>query len=252
MVALALGADQAAARQAVPPLDSLGPPFVLSGTVVDAVNEHPVIAATVKFPDLGRMALTGVDGRFSLDDFPPGDWEIVVQQLGYETSAAHHFLSEGARLLVRLTPDPIALEGLRVRSRAERLLERRRRFFPYRVVTFGAADFRAAVNPSPVGVLRRNGRVPVFTCSAPGKDGIPDDYACTTTRGGPTPIAVYLDELRLPGGLAPLEGLDLRSIHSMDLLAYPRSAPELRIYTVGFVGWLNRGGGSLAPLMWLK
>lgn len=253
MVALAfLGADHAAARQAVPPPDSLGSPFVLSGTVVDAVNERPVIAAAVKFPDLARMALTGVDGRFSLDDFPPGTWEIVVQQLGYETSAGSQFLSEGARLFVRLSPDPIALEGLRVRSRAERLLARRRRFFPYRVVNFGAADFRAAVNPSPAAVLRRNGRVPVFTCSRPGKDGVPEDYACTTTRNGPTPIAVYLDELRLPGGLASLEVLDHRDIHSMDLLAYPKGAPELRIYTVGFVGWLNRGGASLTPLSWLK
>lgn len=252
MVALAFAADQAAARQAVSPPDSLGPPFVLSGQVVDAVNERPVIAAAVKFPDLARMAFTDVDGRFSLDDFPPGKWEIVVQQLGYRTSAGVEVLSEGAGLFIRLSPDPIALEGLRVRSRAERLLARRRQFFPYRVVNFAAADFRAAVNPSPFAVLRRNGRVPVFTCSRTARDGILDNYACTTTRDGPTPIAVYLDEAPLPGSLAFLEGLDHRDIHSMDLLAYPRGAPELRIYSVGFVRWLNRGRASLTPLTWLK
>lgn len=252
MAALALGTAPAAAQQSVASPDSAGPPFILSGEVVDAVNERPVIAAAVKFPELARMALTGVDGRFSLDDFPSGTWEVEVRQLGYHASVSRVALSEGAGLFVRLSPDPIALEGLRVHSRAERLLARRRRFFPYRVVNFGAADFRDAVNPSPAAVLRRNGRVPVFTCTSTGRDGVPDDYVCTTSRDGPTPISVYLDELPLPGGLAFLEGLDHRDIHSMDLLAYPRGGPELRIYSVGFVRWLNRGRASLTPLKWLK
>ena len=94
-----------------PPADSSGPAFTLTGRILDALSGDPVIAAVIKVPELKRYAQSNLQGRFHFADFPPGTWNIVVEQLGYRTSQGSVTVSDGNGLDVRLAPDPVALEG---------------------------------------------------------------------------------------------------------------------------------------------
>lgn len=236
----------AAGQERPPELpDSLGQTFVLEGRVLDAVNERPVIAAVVKVPDLKRYTFTDVDGRFSFSDFPAGTREIVVEQLGYHTTEGPVTVSQGNGLFIRLEPDPIAIEGLRVRPRSERLLTNRRRSIPYRVETLGAETFARAVNPDPTVVLKYHSGAPIVPC--PGDTSL--IFGCVLRKGQPGGISVYLDEGPLAGGMEVLSTFPLEDIHSMDLILLPAGG-MLRVYTQWFIERLDETRVSLAPLVW--
>lgn len=59
----------------------------LRGTVKDGVNNQPLISATVKLEQNGRMVdglNTNYDGEFSFQTITPGDYELVVSYVGYD------------------------------------------------------------------------------------------------------------------------------------------------------------------------
>lgn len=228
-----------------PDPDSPAPTFLLTGQIVDAFNEHPVIAAVVKVPDLKRYTFTDVEGRFSFPDFPTGTWEVVVEQLGYHTTGGPVTVSEGNGLFIRLTPDPIAMEGFRVRARSERLLTNRRRSIPYRVETLGAETFARAINPDPTAILKYHSGAPIVPC--PGDTSL--IFGCVLRKARAGRISVYLDEGALAGGMEALSLFPLEDIHSMDLILLP-SGGMLRVYTKWFVDKLDKTQVSLAPLVW--
>jgi len=223
--------------------------FRLAGQVVDAETGRPLVASVVKFPELARYAFAGVDGRFAFDDFPAGTWEVIVEQLGYHTSESQVALSGGAGLHVRLRPDPIALEGLTVRSRSRRLLSERRRRTPFRIVTIGSRDFAEAVDPNPAAVLKRLGRAPVGECSYRSAGAALSHDLCVLRGGRRSGISVFLDESPMHGGTAALSAMHHETIHSMDFVLRPKSA-ELRVYTKWFVERLDETGLGLAPIIW--
>ncbi len=235
------GAGEGVGQERAPPsADSLPPTFTLTGRVVDGLTEGPVIAAVIKFPQLSRYAFSNVNGDFSFTDFPQGTWDVAVEQLGYHPTDASVTVSQGNGLHIRLAPDPVALEGFRVRTRAERLLVRRRHRVPFRVVTLDAEEFARAVNPDPLAVLRRNARAPIVACG---------HEQCVLRRGKIAPIAIYLDEGPLLGGMQELQLLNHQEIHSMDWILRPTSG-ELRVYTRWFIERLNNSRMSLAPFVW--
>ena len=232
----------------------LGPPrlsaqepatFTLTGRIVDAVNETPVIAAVIKVPDLRRFVFTDVSGRFAFTDFPEGTWDIVVEQLGYHTLDGSVTVAEGNGLFLRLNPDPIELEGLRVRTRSEQLLERRRQRTPFRVVRIPTETIANAINPDPTAIFRFNAAAPITGCS-----GEADEWmtpGCVVVKGEPTPISIFLDEGPLLGGMVEFAALSHLEIHSMEWI--PRMA-MLRVYTRGFIERLDNTRISLVPLVW--
>lgn len=246
--ALACGAVAAEAQERA---DTAGAQaeFTLDGEVVDAENGRPLVAAVVKFPELARYAFAGVDGRFTFSRFPAGHWEIVVEQDGYHASESTVEVSEGNGLHIRLRPDPIALEGLTVRSRSQRLLASRRRRTPYRIVTLTARDFAEAVDPNPLVVLKHRARAPIVGCSyaAAGGAFVPD--LCVLRRGRRGGISVFLDESPLFGGTEALGAMHHENIHSMDFILRPTSG-ELRVYTKWFVRRLDETRVSLSPILW--
>lgn len=223
--------------------------FTLAGQVVDAVTGRPLIASVVKFPQLARYAFADVDGRFAFEDFPEGSWEVIVEQLGYHTSESTVALSGGAGLHVSLRPDPIALEGLTVRSRSTRLLSDRRRRTPLRIVTIGSQDFAEAVDPNPSAVLRQLARAPVVACSYKVPGGSVSYDLCVLRGGRRANIAVFLDESPMHGGTEALSAMHHETIHSMDFVLRRNSA-ELRVYTQWFVRRLDETKLGLAPFIW--
>lgn len=231
---------------AAPPLSAQeATTFTLSGQIVDAVNETPVLAAVVKVPELRRFVFTDTGGRFAFTDFPEGTWDIVVEQLGYHTLDGSVTVAEGNGLFLRLNPDPIELEGLRVRTRSEQLLERRRRRTPFRVVRIPTETIANAINPDPTAIFRFNAAAPITGCS-----GEADEWmtpGCVMVKGKRKPISIFLDEGPLLGGMVEFAALSHLEIHSMEWI--PRMA-MLRVYTRHFIERLDNTRISLVPLVY--
>ena len=219
--------------------------FTLTGQIVDAVNETPVIAAVVKVPDLRRFVFTDVNGRFAFTDFPEGTWDILVEQFGYHTLEGSVTVTDGNGLFLRLNPDPIELEGLRVRTRSEQLLERRRRRVPYRVVRIPTETIANAINPDPTAIFRFNAAAPITGCSSEADEWMTP--GCVVVKGTPTPISIFLDEGPLLGGMVEFAALSHLDIHSMEWI--PKMA-MLRVYTRRFIERLDNTRISLVPLVW--
>lgn len=234
--------DRGTAQDTVPPL----PTFTLTGQIVDALNDAPVVSAVIKAPELRRYAFSNTNGRFRFADFPEGTWNIVVEMLGYHSLDGSITVAEGNGLLLRLNPDPIALEGLRVRNRAEGLLDRRRRRYPFRVTTISAQTLADAVIGDPAAIFRRNANAPVVGCAD--RLGQWITGGCYWGRRARRHrIQVFLDEGLLPGGMWELSMFPKEDIHSMDWL---KDTGELHVYTTWFIERLNRSRTRLAPFKW--
>ena len=224
------------------------PTFTLTGRILDALNEAPVVSAVIKVPELRRYSFSDVNGRFSFPDFPEGTWDIVVEMLGYHTLDGSVAVAEGNGLLLRLNPDPVALEGLAVRTRSERLLSQRRLRIPYRVTTISTETFANSINPDPTAIFRRNSRSYILPCPESAADAHEQmTPSCFWRRGGPAKITVFLDEGRLESGMVELAMLPKEDIHSMDWVPAMR---ELRIYTKYFIERLDNTRIRLSPLVY--
>jgi len=225
--------------------------FTLAGEIVDAVNGAPVVAAVIKVPELRRFVFTNVSGRFAFTDFPEGTWDIQVEQLGYHTLEGSVTVADGNGLFLRLNPDPIELEGLRVVTRGERLLHERRRRYPFRVTTISASTITAAADRDLAAIFRRHANAPLAMCPAEVDPWLAMG-GCMYKRGDLKRINVYLDEAPLMGGMVELSQLDYREIHAMDWLPgiWRADNPELRVYTKRFIERLSTSNIHLAPFSW--
>lgn len=237
-VSEALAATRVASAQEVPT-------FTLTGKVVDRMTNAPVVAAVIKVPELERFVFTDGDGDFRFADFPQGTWEVVVEQFGYHTLDDSVTVSEGNGLFIPLAPNPIELDELRVRTRSEQLLTRRRQRIPYRVVTIRTEAFTNAINTDPTFIFRRAANMAFVGC--PGVVGEWIAQGCLARKGGVVNIRVYLDEGRMFGGMTELRSMDHESIHSMDWIP---SAAMLRVYTKRFIDRLDKSRIALEPLVW--
>lgn len=246
MAAADAGRREAAAQEPPPPTDTAT--FTLTGEILDGLIDAPVIAAVVKVPALRRFAFTDVNGRFFFTDFPEGTWEIIVEHLGYNTVEGTVALTEGNGLFLRMTPDPVALEGLEVMTRSDRLLAERRQRFPYRITRISPTMLSDAINADPTAIFRRNAMSYISAC--PGRPGRAADWMtpdCVMKRGGPARIRIYLDEFPMAGGMVHLSAMPKEMIHSMDWI---QETAQLRVYTRKFIQRLDEGAYSLEPLVW--
>ncbi len=240
------GPRPASAQEPPAPVDTVA--FTLTGEILDGLIDAPVIAAVIKVPELRRFTFTDVNGRFRFLDFPEGTWEIIVEHLGYNTVEGTVTLTEGNGLFLRMTPNPVALEGLEVMTRSDRLLAERRQRFPFRVTRISPRMLTEAVNADPTAIFRRNSLSYIAACPAPpsrATDWMTPD--CVMKAGGPSRIRIYLDEFPMAGGMIHLSALSKETIHSMDWI--PETA-QLRVYTKAFIQRLDEGAYSLEPLIW--
>ena len=238
VAAWVLSPGTSVAQDTVPP----PPTFILTGEVVDALNGRPVVSAVIKVPELLRYVFSDVNGRFRFADFPEGTSEIVVEMLGYHTIDGTVTVSEGNGLVLQMRPDPVALEGLEVRTRADGLLYQRRRRYPYRVNTVSPQAIATAINPDPVAIFRRN--VHDITVGCDDRYGDWMYGGCYFKRDGKARIRVFLDETALLGGMNELSAVPAAQIHSMD---WVREIGELHVYSHWFIGRLNETRIGLAP-----
>jgi hypothetical protein len=180
-------------------------PGAVAGRVVDGSSGDPVRGASVSRRNR-VLAFTDSAGAFAIPAGRTGD-TLVVYRIGYDTLRAESPLP-GSPMELRLRPDTIVLEGLRV--------------VPGPVTRSpGFRDDMLAEY-----VLRRpNGNLLAFvenllgyrrvTCPAPSEVSAAPQY-CSMIRGAAEPITLYLDGVRLPGGLDLLSDFPLELVYRID------------------------------------
>lgn len=113
-VALAFLAAQSSAQQ--PPANTV----ILLGTVTDASTGAGVSGALVSVADRGPRAIADAQGRFRLVDVPIGSQELVVERFGYVSLEVNVVVTATPQPLeLRMTPDPLQLQGLTVLGNAK-------------------------------------------------------------------------------------------------------------------------------------
>lgn len=92
----------------------------VEGEVLDAVTGVPVAGVIVHFPDLGLGTISDEMGYFAFDAVPRGLQVLATHHMGYQAMLREVPIVEGETWLLRLTPRPVALEGVTVEAdRAE-------------------------------------------------------------------------------------------------------------------------------------
>ena len=87
--------------------------FQIRGKIRDAITGEILVGATVHIPLLATGAATNEKGIFELKNLPQGTFEAQVRYMGYqsETVSIH---TESPLYVIRLTPQPIDIEELKV------------------------------------------------------------------------------------------------------------------------------------------
>ena len=94
----------------------------LSGRISDAKSGEPLVSVNVFFTNTTIGASTGPDGRYRIDNIPPGSYELVAAIVGYEHRQVMVRLTAGAQAEQDLALTPRVYKSAEVRvegSRAE-------------------------------------------------------------------------------------------------------------------------------------
>jgi hypothetical protein len=96
-------------------------------TIRDWDSQQPIANAVVSLPDLQQQVVSDASGRVRLEGLLEGEHRIEVRHIGYGTQRDRLTVSEGMTTLeMRLSPQAIAIEGVRVVARSAAEEARRR------------------------------------------------------------------------------------------------------------------------------
>ena len=84
----------------------------ITGDVLNAETNEPVMAAIIYLPELERGTMTSSDGKFQLNNFPAGNFHMVISSLGYATQTITVNTSLSEYLSVLLQASAIEMEAV--------------------------------------------------------------------------------------------------------------------------------------------
>ena len=201
---------------------------ILAGVVVDAASGAQIPGAAVVLTERGRPAITDRQGRFSFPDVSPGTRTLIVTQLGYDSLRADvQFVGGAEPVIVRLLPDPIALEKITVvadgferrKSMGSRVLDR--------LTLLNAAGL------SVLDVVRAKTGIAPVPC--------PERLAmgsCAFVRGRQMRVSVFVDGASLLGGIDVLDRLRPEELYYLEVLGGGRT---IRAYTTWYMETVASG-----------
>ena len=96
----------------------------LRGTIMDKSEGRPLGFATIRLEGTEIGAVANAEGFFALSNIPSGNYQVVVELLGYTTVREPITLAPGDLLYRRFFTEPEAIELQRVDISAERQLAR--------------------------------------------------------------------------------------------------------------------------------
>lgn len=89
----------------------------LTGLVADMDTDEPIPGANVRIEGTSRMSITNEEGRFVLEDVPPGRHLLEVQHVAYGTYRDTVRVASGGigqDVQVRIASDAVPLEGIEI------------------------------------------------------------------------------------------------------------------------------------------
>lgn len=199
----------------------------LAGRVVDAKSGRPIRGARVEFISDGAPVLTDSAGIFTLSDAAPGPQMLRVRALGYPTLASVVDVEPGITALatVRLEPDVVMLEGLKVIARR---MDRRRLAAAGASRVMRADELAISSAPDMSAFMRQHFGLAEITCGALRPVG----GACVIARGRPAELRLMVDERPQIGGLEALAMYDPDDFDRVEVYGGGR---VVMLYTVGFM-----------------
>lgn len=73
----------------------------LSGMVIDGITKQPLVGSSVFISNTAFGTVTARDGSFELKDIPPGNYDLIISSVGFETNV-YSFNSEKLPLRLRV------------------------------------------------------------------------------------------------------------------------------------------------------
>lgn len=91
----------------------------LSGIVTDAKTGEPIEMVNVFFVNTTIGTATGPDGRFILENFPPGSYDLIINHVSYEMQSLHleYITPESQHYEFHLKPKIYKAEEIKVEAR---------------------------------------------------------------------------------------------------------------------------------------
>ena len=210
----------------------------LRGRVIDEVTRAPLEGAFVAPVGSVTGYMTDSLGLWALEVDPNrAGYPITGEQLGYSVLEVTLGPTAGEEFTtVKMSPNPIAVEGLKVL--VDRF-QRRRRFY-YGSVRVVDQTRLLRFAGSAYDVVRRE--VPFASVCI----GAPDEL-CAVRRGRRIKVDLCIDEVPTYGATSALESYDSSELYLVEV--YDRGR-QIRVYTRWFVERALRQGRRLQPLEW--
>jgi hypothetical protein len=82
---------------------------VITGIVLNGENDAAIPNASVFITNTSRGTISGTDGRFQLNNIPPGKYELIISSIGYNTQV-YPFSSDKLPLQLKIYLEPKAIE----------------------------------------------------------------------------------------------------------------------------------------------
>ena len=217
IVLLFVGAD----AQEAP--SSEGQDATVFGRVVDDETGAPLVGAWIGLTGTEWGSISDPEGRFRIPDHGAGRLDLTVEMLGYRTLSWSDEVSAGDAVLIRMTPEPILLEGIEVM--ADRFASRRNAAATS-VLAFDASDLTRSTTMNARDFIAAQAGVFFTVCN--GTRG----SSCIWYRGRRVEPVVYVDEFLHMGGLDFLASFSPGEFHMVEV--YDRGA-HIRVYTPAFM-----------------
>ncbi|WP_339877839.1 TonB-dependent receptor [uncultured Algoriphagus sp.] len=98
--------------------DNSNLPVPLSGQIIDAAENKPLIGASVMAVDTAEGVVSDLDGEFTLS-LVPGKYKILVQYAGYEPKTIPIQLINGGELDIKLFNETLKLEEVTISAKSQ-------------------------------------------------------------------------------------------------------------------------------------
>lgn len=90
---------------------------ILEGTIIDKKTKEPLIAATILVEGASKGAACDIDGKYSINGLPAGNYTVTVQYVSYSKQSIENVKIENnktTRLDIEMVEAEIQLEGVQV------------------------------------------------------------------------------------------------------------------------------------------
>jgi hypothetical protein len=210
----------------------------VSGRVVDAATQAPIVGAVVELRDVRRKAVSDSTGRFVLQRIPRGTHQWVISRIGYAAWEESTEVDDGDEFTIALLARPEVLEGI---TAVASQLTHRREGSGMAVRTVEGNTLRFSASPSVFALVHDRLGVAGVPCD----DQNAGSHSCAWIRGELMPVVVYVDEQRANGGLEDLNNYVPQELFAVESYAGGRM---IRVITVPFAERIARGRAALLPL----